>query len=105
LEVKLPVFEGDAAAVRQSNQDLLTLCDAVMLFYGAGDEAWKATVETDLKKTKAYRGDRPLPAAYIYLSEPATDDKKDLIDMEEANLIDALRGFSKAGMQPFLSSL
>jgi hypothetical protein len=102
-EVKIPVFEGDAAAVRQSNQDLLTQCDAVLLFYGAGDEAWKATVESDLKKMKAYRGDTPLLSTY--LAEPATDDKRDLIELEEANLIDAMAGFSEAKMKPLLTAL
>jgi hypothetical protein len=104
-EVKIPVFEGDAKAVRQWNQDLLTRCDAVLLFYGAGDEAWKATLESELEKMKVHREDKPLLASYTYLAEPATDDKLDLIELEEANLIDATGGFSETKMKPFLTAL
>ena len=71
LDVQIPVFEGDAATVRRNNQDLLTRCDAVIVFYGAGDESWKRTVESDLRKMKGYRGDRPLrPATRTWPSRP-----------------------------------
>jgi hypothetical protein len=105
VEVEIPVFEGDAAKVRQANQDLLTHCDAVILFYGAGDEAWKRSVESDLKKMKGYRGEKPLLASCIYLAEPFTDDKKELIELEEPNLIKGLDGFSEAEMKPLLNIL
>ena len=105
LDVKIPVFEGDAATVRQANQDLLARCDAVMVFYGAGDEAWKRTVERDLKKMKGYRGEKPLLASYTYLTAPPTADKKELIELEEPNLIKGLEGFSEAEMRPLLNTL
>jgi hypothetical protein len=103
LEVKIPLFEGDAATVRQANQELLSQCDSVLTFYGAGGEAWKRTVDNDLKRMKAYRGEKPLPASFIYLAEPATADKNDLIDLEEPNLINGLQGVATAAMEPFLS--
>jgi hypothetical protein len=103
LEVKIPLFEGDAATVRQANQELLSQCDSVLTFYGAGGEAWKRTVDNDLKRMKAYRGEKPLPASFIYLAEPATADKNDLIDLEEPNLINGLQGVTTAAMEPFLS--
>jgi hypothetical protein len=105
VEVKIPLFEGDATAVRQSNQDLLTECHAVLLFYGAGDEAWKRTVESDVRKSQAYRGERPAPLRYTYLAEPATDEKSELIELEEPNVIGALTGFSDAAMAPFVKDL
>ena len=43
LEVALPTFAGDAAAVREAHQRLMATCDGVMVFYGEGDEAWKRT--------------------------------------------------------------
>lgn len=105
VEVKIPLFEGDATAVRQSNQDLLTECDAVLLFYGAGDEAWKRMVESDVRKSQAYRGDRPAPVRYTYLAEPSTDEKTELIELEEPNLVGALTGFSEPAMAPFVKEL
>jgi hypothetical protein len=105
FEVSLPAFEGDATAVRETHQQLLANCDAVILFYGAGDEAWKRTIDNELKKMPAYRGGKPLPAVYTYLSDPKTDDKEDLIDMEEPNLINALDEFSEAQMATFVQAM
>lgn len=105
FEVAIPAFEGDAAAVRETHQQLLTNADAVILFYGAGDEAWKRTIDNDLKKMPAYRGGKPLLASYTYLADPKTTDKEDLIDMAEPNLINGLGDFSDARMAPFVQAM
>ena len=105
FEVTLPAFEGDAAQVRLANQQLLASCDAVLLFYGAGDEGWKRTVGNELRKMVAYRDNRPLRASLTYLAEPRTSDKQDLIDDELPGLIDGLGGFDPAAMVPFIGVL
>jgi hypothetical protein len=105
FEVAIPVFEGDAAAVRADHQQLLTNADAIILFYGAGDEAWKRTIDNDLKKMPGYRGGKPLLASYTYVAEPKTTDKEDLIDMEEPNLINGLGDFSDARIAPFVEAI
>jgi hypothetical protein len=104
-DVQIPLFEGDAATVRQNNQDLLAQCDAVVLFYGAGDEAWKRSIDSELKKAVAYRGAQPRMATYIYLAEPTTASKQDLIELEEPNLINGLQGFSDSEMLKFVSAI
>ena len=105
FEVVLPTFAGDAAAVREAHQQLMTTCDAVMLFYGAGDEAWKRTVDNDLKKMPGYRGGKPLLGSYTYLADPMTTDKEDLIDMGEPNVINGFDDFSAANMAAFVGAL
>jgi TIR domain len=102
FEVAVPAFEGDASEVRKANQQQLASCDAVVLFYGAGDEAWKRTIDNELKKMAGYRDGKPLPAVSTYLAEPRTADKEDLIDMEEPGLINGLNGFAEAAMAKFL---
>jgi hypothetical protein len=104
-DVQIPLFEGDAATVRQANQDALSQCDAVIVFYGIGDEAWERTVENDLKKMKGYRGEKPVPVRYTCLAPPATPGKQELIELEERNLIVALQGYSDALFQPLLEDL
>ena len=104
-DVQIPLFEGDAATVRQNNQDLLAECDAVILFYGNGDEAWKRSIGSELKKAGAYRAAKPLLASYIYLAEPATESKTELIELEEPNLINGLQGFSEAEMLKFVTAV
>jgi hypothetical protein len=104
LVVKIPVFEGGAEAVRVANQSLLTLCDALLVFYGAGDEAWKRTVEIDLEKRK-YHTEKRLLANFTYLSAPATADKQERVELQEANLINGLGGFLERAMSPFIAAL
>jgi hypothetical protein len=105
FEVALPVFEGDATAVREAHQQLMTTCDAVLLFYGAGDPAWKRTLDNELKKMPGYRGGKPLLAGSTYLAAPKTPDKEDLIDMEEPHLINGIADFSEAAMAEFMQAM
>jgi hypothetical protein len=105
LEVAIPAFEGDATAVREAHQRLMTNADAVILFYGAGDEAWKRTIDNELKKLPGYRSGKPLVASYTFLADPKTTDKEDLIDMEEPNLINGLGDFSDTMMTAFVQAM
>jgi hypothetical protein len=105
IEVQTPVFEGDAASVRNANQERLARCDAVLEFYGTGTEAWKATVDGDVRKAAALRPGLPLPLVYTWLAEPRTAAKNDCIEMGEANVIDAMQGFSETLAAPFLKAL
>jgi len=104
-EVSLPVFEGDATAVREANQKLLATCDAIIVFYGAGDEPWKRTMDNELRKMQGYRSGKPLLASYTYLADPMTSDKQDLIDLEEPNLINGLENFAEAKMAVFMGTI
>jgi hypothetical protein len=105
MEVKLPLFAGDSTAVREANEHFLATCDAVLLYYGAGDERWKNAIDSDHRKIRAYRGTRPLLARTTYLAEPLTDDKQDKIDMEETALINGLAGFDPESMGEFLEAI
>lgn len=105
LAVQTPVFEGDAAEVRRANQERLTQCDAVLVFYGSGTEAWKASVDSEVRKAAALRPGRPLRAVFTWLGEPATGAKADAIDMAEPDLIDGLRGFSEPLVEPIVTAL
>lgn len=105
LEVSLPAFEGDATAVREAHRQLMTSCDAVIVFYGAGDEAWKRTIGNELKKMPGYRSGKPLLASFTYLADPKTSDKEDFIDMAGPNLINGLGGSLEAEMAAFMRAI
>lgn len=105
FEVTIPAFEGDATAVREAHLQLLTTADAIILFYGAGDEPWKRTIVNDLKKMPGYRSGKSSPLSYIYLAAPKTPDKEDLIDMGEPNLINGLGDFSDTVMAAFVQAM
>ena len=101
-DVALPAFEGDATTVRAAHRQLMGSCDAVVLFYGAGDEAWKRTLDSELKKMRSYRGGKPLLASATYLAAPSTPDKEDLIDMGESHLINGIEGVPESEIDALL---
>jgi hypothetical protein len=105
FDTEIPPFGGEASELRQANQDLLTQCDAVLVFYGAAGEAWKRSVDRELLKIRAYRGEKPLPANYTYVAEPATEHKKELIELAGQNILNGLEGFHEAQMQPVITGL
>jgi len=106
-EVEMPLFEGDAAALQHAHDDMLKQCDAVLLFYGAGDEAWRRAVRSQLRKSAGYREGRPLLADFTYLAAPSTAAKADLLDLDAAHVLDALDGSLPADerLEPFLTLL
>jgi hypothetical protein len=105
VEVETPLFEGDAATVREANIKYLSECDAAIVFYGAGDEYWKRTVDADLKKSRAYRNKNARLISFTYLTSPQSDAKADLIGLEEPNLIQAYGEFNEASLRPLLDAL
>jgi len=80
-------------------------CDAVVLFYGAGDEAWKRAMDNELRKLAGYRNGRPLLGSFTYLSAPATDDKRDLVEIGGRDLIDGLGGSVEAELSAFVQAV
>jgi len=105
FEIKIPLFDGDAAALDQAGQEMLSQCDIVIVFYGKGTEGWKRSVDGDLLKSKGRRDGGALPLQLIYLSSPATTEKSEMIQLEEPNVINGLEGFSENVNQTLLQAL
>jgi hypothetical protein len=105
LLVTIPVFVGDAGALREANAQLLSGCDALILFYGAGDEVWKFHQQSELRKQGAAGSGGRRRSEWTCLAPPSTADKQMLQQLEEPNLIDALAGLPAATLQPLLAAL
>jgi len=90
ITVSMPAFKGDAAKVRQINQQLLVSTRQVIVFYGEGEETWKRSIDTEIRKLPAYLEGREPPAVYTYLAAPMSCDKEDMIDMHDANTINGV---------------
>lgn len=98
FSVSMPVFKGDATEVREFNHQLMISCDIVIVFYGHGEEAWRRSIETELRKLPAYLDGRAPPVTYTYLALPRSCDKDDMVDMEEPNLINGMEGLSEQAL-------
>jgi len=105
LAVSLPAFKGDAAEVRAINQHLMATADIVVVYYGAGDEAWKRSVDTEIRKLRGYTSTEKKVSYFTYLAMPSTCDKEDLIDMDEAGLINAIDGTNEALLNDWFESI
>jgi hypothetical protein len=105
FNVLKPVFSTVAGEVREANERSLTDCDSVLIYYGSGTEAWKASVDSELLKARTWRQGRPFRAVYTWVGEPGSDDKADLIDTAGPNVIDGRAGFAPELLTPFLKAL
>jgi hypothetical protein len=77
----------------------------VLVFYGAGDEAWNRTTDKDLLKINSFRREKHSPPIFTYLAAPLTGHKQDCIEMGEENLLMGLEMFTEAAMQPLIESV
>jgi hypothetical protein len=101
-----PIFTGEnAGKVREANQGLYIECDAVIIFYGKGDETWKYYQQAELKKMRALRGGKALLAELTYVTTPSTADKDMLISLGEEGVIDGLNGLSEERMARLANAL
>lgn len=105
FDVAIPAFMGDACDIRAVHREFMSTCDGLLLFYGAGSESWKRTLQQDLRKLPAYRSGQPVLASFVYVAGPETDDKIDLIEFESGDVIDGLAAFSEPNMAEFLTAM
>lgn len=76
FDVIIPVFEGDEAMIRMDHQENLKTCDAVILYYGLGNEFWLRAKMRELIKIVGYGRDTPLLHRAIYLVDSEQPRKK-----------------------------
>ena len=117
LQVSIPVFVGDAAALRQANAELVAEGDALILFYGAGDEVWKFHQQSELRKQAALRGAATAATAatavteWTWLAAPLSADKELLQLLGDPHLLDGLSEAADPGvdaadvLQPLFAAL
>lgn len=105
LQVSIPVFLGDAAALRKANAELMVDCDGLILFYGAGDEVWKFHQQSELRKQAALRGNAPGRTEWVWLAPPLSADKELLQLLGDPRLLDGLNEGGDDILQPFCTAV
>lgn len=104
FEVIQPVFEGDEAQVRRDHEENLSICDGVLVYYGAGNELWLRAKLREVQKSAAFGRKKPITAKAVLLGPPDTQ-VKSRFRTHEALVITQRGTFDPAAMQPFLSQL
>ncbi len=103
-EVVVPVFEGDEAQVRKDHEENLVICDAVLFYYGAGNELWLRRKLREMQKSAAFGRTKPLRAKAIYVAPPATPQKR-RVRSRDAVVIPQQEDFDPSALGPFLKQL
>jgi hypothetical protein len=103
-EVIVPVFEGDEADVRREHEESLSVCDAVLLYYGTANELWLRRKLREIQKAAALGRKKPITSKAILVAPPGSATKQRL-RTHEALVIDQQAGFDPAPLRPFLSQL
>jgi len=97
LAVRRPAFDGGAEELRIAHERNLAECDAVLVYYGSGTDAWKQGMDSDVEKARGWRGGRRPRAVFNWIAAPDSDDKADVIaESAVANLIDGRGGVSES---------
>jgi hypothetical protein len=100
FDVILPAFEGEEAELMRDHRESLKSCDAVLIYYGAGNDLWMRSITRDLTKITGYGRTRPLLVKAVYLAPPVTPPKEHC-RYHELLIINGMQGFSPPLLEPF----
>ena len=103
-EILLPLFDGDQAQLRQAHLDNLKICDAVIIYYGAGNYRWVGSMKSDLMRLPAMGRPKPLIGKAIYIDSPADKDKE-TFRANDIQIINGLNGFNTRLFDPLIQNL
>jgi hypothetical protein len=104
-EVILPVFDGDEAQVRQDHEENLVSCDAVLLYYGAGNELWLRRKQREVLKSAGLGRKKPILGRGIYVAPPPSPQKRRTRSHEAVVLHAPEEGFDPAVLDPFVQQI
>ena len=103
-EVLLPLFDGDQAQLRQAHVDNLKICDAVIIYYGAGNYRWTGSMKSDLLRLPALGRSKPLLEKAIYIAAPGDKDKE-TFKANDFKIINGIAGFNEDLFNEFIQKL
>lgn len=103
-EILLPLFQGDHGQLRQAHLDNLTICDAVIIYYGAGNYRWTGSMKSDLLRLPALGRDKPLIEKAIYIAGPLDKDKESF-KANDFKIINGLSGFTEDLFTGFIQKI
>jgi hypothetical protein len=104
FEVILPVFEGEESQIRKDHEENLSVCDAVLFYYGEGNELWLRQKLREVQKSAAFGRKKPILIKAIYVAPPDNPSKAKF-RTREAMVIDQRAPFDPAALSEFLSQL
>src|SRR5215475_10461944 len=102
--VDLPLLTGDPSDIRTDHQETLAACDAVLLYHGAGSEAWLREKIRDCRKVFGWGREKPFLANGIYLG-PEPDQLKREYQNDEFVICRSYERVSPEALEPFVAAV
>jgi hypothetical protein len=103
-EVITPIFDGEENQVRLDHQENLKTCDAVLIYYGEGNELWMRSKLRELLKIAGYGRTSPLQTKGVILAGPKKEYKA-RVRAHNTIIIDCTEGLSKEKIQPYFEKV
>ncbi len=94
FDVIVPAFDGEQSELREDHQENLKNCDAVVIYFGEGNDLWVRTKVRDLMKISGYGRTKPLYNKALILAEPETRTKS-RFRSQGIDVIDMMSGFKE----------
>ena len=104
FEVLHPVFDGDEKDLREAHEESLRTCDGVVVFAGAGNDAWLRRKLTDIQKSPGYGRTKAPPEVCICLIPPESP-AKTRFRTHHALVIPQWNGCDAAALEPFMAAV
>ena len=106
FEVKIPAFDGDSAGFLAVHQQMLTICHAVLIYYGAASSQWVEMKLMDLRKAPGFGRRRPFESIGILVAPPRSR-RKERFRTRAAAVMHLEEGASFDGklLEPFLEPI
>lgn len=104
LEVVRPIYDGDERDIREYHEENLASCDAVLIFYGSGNELWVRRKLREIQKAAGYGRTKPQPQVGICLVAPRTPEKERL-RTHEASVVCQWDGVVLDDLRPFAAAI
>ena len=104
MEVVLPIFDGEESQVRLDHQENLKTCDAVLIYYGKGNELWMRSKTRELLKIAGYGRSTPLKCKGVVLAGPHSP-RKERFRAQDTIIINGINGINGDMLRPFLEKV
>ena len=104
FEIITPRFSGEEKDVRQYHRDSLTLCDAVLIYYGRASEDWLKAQLNEYRKIVSPLTTKKL-ATSIYVAGPESPQKHRFDTKEVDSVIRSVNGFAPDALSTFLDTI
>lgn len=88
FEVAQTAFEGDVTQLREDHEETLRVCDAVLVYWGRGDDLWRRAKLRDLIRIRGRGRTQPFVAQAVLLADPPSPAKDGFTTLEAAVLRD-----------------